>query len=254
MDVDVDFESVMFSLGLIGKRTTGNYQCPICRAKDKTFKVYPDQKGYCHNKKCQWSGDAIQLYADYNRVSRDEAYAELAPALKDGYIKLKAKNSEFKEQTYAEAKKAFAKDLEFLAWVRIYERFYPDTERRFNRKIFEKKLGRHKTTLSKIINGKMPNALTWRTTLETLRLDLEGPIKELQRKLKLGTKYFEDLIDEEQRGEDVEKLRIKAPKRSGGKIKDKEQRYMLERKTKPLRDAGASDEPSATYIQMICRF
>lgn len=219
MNLDVDFVSVMSTLGLSLKQKAGNYQCPFCTKK--SFTVYPDQKAYCHT--CKWSGDAIKLYREWKKVSRDEAFQELAVALGDGSLRLKEKGSEFKEQTYAEAKKEFAKDLEFLAWVRIYEGFYPDTERRFNRKIFEDKTGLKKGTLSKIINGKMSNALTWRKTLQVLRSDLEGPIKELKKKIALGTQYFENLIiDEEQRGKDVEKFRIKKPKRSKAKIADKE--------------------------------
>ena len=58
--------------------------------------------------------------------------------------------------------------------------------------------------------------------MNVLRIDLEPRIKIMKRALSLGTKYFEDLIVEEHRGKDVEKLRIKAPKRSGGKIPKKE--------------------------------
>ena len=205
MNVNVDFVSVMSILSLSLKQKQGNYLCPFCGKK--SFTVYPkNQMGYCHT--CKWSGNGLKLYCEWKKVSKDEAFKELAVALRDNSLQLKPK-SELKEQTYAEAKSEFAKDLEFLAWVRIYEGFYPDTERRFNRKVFEDKTGLKKGTLSKIINGQISKSLTWRTTLQTLRSDLEKPIEKLKKDLSLGTQYFENLIDEEQRGKDVEKFRIK---------------------------------------------
>lgn len=217
MNLTVDFVSVMSILRLDMKQKAGNYACPFCTKK--SFTIYPEnQMGYCHT--CKWSGDALKLYCEWKRVSRDEACRELGVSLKDGFLQLKEKLSDSKEQTYAEAKSEFAKDLEFLAWVRMYEGFYPDPEKRFNRKIFENKTGLKKAALSKIINGKLGNALTWRKVLAVLRSDLEGPIKELKRKVALGAKYFEDLTDEEKRGKDVEKYRIKKRKRPRPKKAD----------------------------------
>lgn len=62
MDLDVDFVSVMSTLGLSQKRKGKLYQCPFCTIK--SFEVYPEQKGYCHNKGCHWSGDGLKLYSD----------------------------------------------------------------------------------------------------------------------------------------------------------------------------------------------
>jgi len=181
------------------KRTSGNYQCPFCQKK--SFTVYPDEKGYCHSPTCKWSGDALQLFSDVEKVSRTEAAKELGIALEQNYIQLK-------EQTHDEARQELAKDLEFLAWVRMYEGFYP-SERRFDRKVFEEKSGLTKGTLSKIINGQMVNALTWRKVLAVLRSDLEVPIVKLKRDIAAGTKYFEILLNDEKRGIDIRKYRIK---------------------------------------------
>jgi len=216
MNVDVDYVSVMSNLGFDIRNKDGKYRCPRCFTK--SFVIYPDQPnemGVCHNKDCKWSGDAVKLYSDCKDISYTEAAKELGIALNEGFIQLK-------EQTYAEAKAEFAKDIEFLTWVRIYEAFYPDTERRFNRKIFAEKTGLKKGTLSKIINGKLSKTLTWRKVLAVLRSDLEGPIKELRKKIALGTQYFENQLDDELRGKDVEKFRSKKPKRSRAKIADKE--------------------------------
>jgi hypothetical protein len=82
-------------------------------------------------------------------------------------------------------------------------------ERRFNRKIFEDKTGLKKGTLSKIINGQIGNSLTWRKVLAVLRSDLEEPIKKLKKDISLGTQYFENQLDDEERGKDIVKYRIK---------------------------------------------
>ena len=202
--LDVDFTSVMIHLGLNMKRTSGNYECPFCLKK--SFTVYPDQKGHCHNPTCKWSGDALKLFCDVEKVSRTEAAQKLGVALSENYIQLK-------EQSYDEAKVELAKDLEFLAWVRMYEGFYP-SERRFDRKVFEEKTGLTKGTLSKIINGQMVHALTWRKVLAVLHADLDKPIAKLKKNLDNGVKYFEQLLDDEKRGSDIKKYRIKKRRRS----------------------------------------
>jgi len=90
----------------------------------------------------------------------------------------------------------------------MYEGFYP-SDRRFDRKVFEEKSGLTKGTLSKIINGQMVNALTWRKVLAVLRSDLKNPIEKLKKDLTKGAKYFEQLLDSEKRGNDIKKYRIK---------------------------------------------
>jgi len=120
----------MIHLGLNMRRKYDNYECPFCHKK--SFTVYLDEKAHCHTPTCKWSGDALQLVCDVKNISINDAYKELGLALANQYIHLK-------EQTYDEAKIELAKDLEFLAWVRMYEGFYP-SDRRFNRKIFEDKV------------------------------------------------------------------------------------------------------------------
>jgi hypothetical protein len=193
---DVDFRSVMFHLGLNMKQRSGNYECPFCSMK--SFTVYPDEKGHCHTKYCKWSGDAIKLVCDVKKMSRNEAMKELGIALRGNFIQLK-------EQTYEEAKTELAKDLEFLTWVRMYEGFNPD----YTREKVINKSGVTKGTLSKIISGQMSNTLTWRKVLAVLRSDLEPRIRVMKRNLNLGTQYFEQLLDDEKRGSDVKKFRIK---------------------------------------------
>lgn len=210
MNLTIDFLDMMNHLHLdTRKQKNGNYICPFCFEKSLT--IYPNEdKGYCHNPKCTWKGgNPVNLYCDYKNVSFDEAMNDLSIAIIDKSISFK----EHKEQTYTEAKFELAKDLEFLAWVRIYERFYP-YDRRYERKNFEKLADCSKGQLSKIFNGQMVNAITWRKVLTILRNDLGGQIEQLKKDLKLGTQYFESLIDDD---EDlkaaVEKYRIKKPRR-----------------------------------------
>ena len=86
---------------------------------------------------------------------------------------------------------------------------------------FEKLADCSKGMLSKILNGQMVNAVTWRKVLNILRNDLEGQIEQLKRDLKLGTQYFEQLIDDD--GDlrtAVEKYRIKNPRKRRTKKTD----------------------------------
>ena len=191
----LDFRSVMIDLSLNMKQKAGNYQCPFCTKK--SFTVYPDQMGHCHT--CNWSGNAVNLYSEWKKISYSEARRELGVALNNGFVQLK-------EQTWVEAKKELAKDLEFLAWVRMYEGFNPY----YTRETVIDKSGVTKGTLSKIINGQMVNALTWRKTLAVLRSDLDSKIEKLKKDLALGTVYFENIINEDaDLKKSVEKYRIK---------------------------------------------
>jgi len=186
------------------RRKYDNYECPFCHKK--SFTVYPDEKGYCHTPTCKWSGDSLQLVCDVKNISRNDAYKELGIALKENFIHIKVN-----EQTYDEAKIELAKDLEFLAWVRMYEGFY-DTPYRIDRKILEEKTGLNKSTLSKIINGQVCNAVTWRKTLAVLRSDID--LNRLKKDLKLEDKYFVELLDDEKRGNDIKKYQIKKKRRN----------------------------------------
>ena len=200
----IDFRSVMFHLGLDMKQSSGNFKCPFCFKK--SFTVYHDEKAHCHNPTCKWSGDSLKLVCDYKQISRNEAGKELGIALRENFIQLK-------EQTYDEAKIELAKDLEFLAWVRMYEGFYP-SDRRFTREKLIGKAETSKGTMAKIINGQMVNALTWRKVLAVLRSDLEKPIERLKKDLALGVKYFEGLLDDEKRGSDIKKYQIKKKRKT----------------------------------------
>ena len=204
MNDTIDFRSVMIHLSLNMRRKYDNYECPFCHKK--SFTVYPDEKGYCHTPTCKWSGDSLQLVCDVKNISRNDAYKELGIALKENFIHIKVN-----EQTYDEAKIELAKDLEFLAWVRMYEGFY-DTPYRIDRKILEEKTGLNKSTLSKIINGQVCNAVTWRKTLAVLRSDID--LNRLKKDLKLEDKYFVELLDDEKRGNDIKKYQIKKKRRN----------------------------------------
>ena len=97
----------------------------------------------------------------------------------------------------------------------MYEGFYP-SERRFDRKVFEEKSGLTKGTLSKIINGQMVNALTWRKVMAVLRADLVEPIEKFKKDLSKGAKYFDQLLDDDKKGNDIKKYRIKKRRKYTG--------------------------------------
>lgn len=196
MNDNVDFLSVMIDLGLAKrKRPTGNYHCPFCN-KD-SFTIYPDQKAYCHT--CEWSGDVLKFYQDTKQVSKEQAYKELGVAFGQNKVKLKS-------QTYQEAKLALAKDLEFLAWFRMYEGFY-DKPDKIDRKMLADKAGISVGKLSKVINGQIGNPVSFRKTLAALRTSI--PLEQFKKDLALKEKYFERIIDDEKMGEVVKKYQIK---------------------------------------------
>ena len=202
MDIEVDFLSVLIDLGLAKrKRPTGNYDCPFCGRT--SLKIYPDKKGHCHA--CEWDGDAIKLYQDSQNVSRHQACQDLGVAWATDRIK-------FTPQTYEEAKEELARDLEFLAWLRMYLAFY-DRPDRIDRKMLADKAGISEGELSKTINGRVGNAKSWRKTLNVLRLDI--PLKKFKEDLGLGIKYFEELIESEKMGSVVKKYQIKDKKQPG---------------------------------------
>ena len=55
----------------------------------------------------------------------------------------------------------------------------------------------------------MVNALTWRKVLAVLRADLEKPIENLKKNLSQRVKYFEQILDDEKRDNDIRKYHIK---------------------------------------------
>lgn len=93
----------------------------------------------------------------------------------------------------------------------MYEGFY-DTPYRIDRRALEDKTGLNKSTLSKIINGQVCNALTWRKTLAVLRSSID--LARLKKDLLLKEKYFEEILDDEKRGRDVKKYQVKKRRRS----------------------------------------
>lgn len=197
MNEYVAFEDVLNNVGEYTQEKSGNIKCPFC--KKYSFRIYPDNRAKCHNEGCKWNGDAIQFYADYNNISRNEAFNELGIHLKSGKLKLLSK-----EQTYHEAKESLAKDLEFLAWCRMYFAFYKND--RVNQQIYAEKSDLSQSAFNKILNGNMGNATTWRKTLNVLRQEID--INIFKKDIKKGFHYFYNNIDTNA----VKKYRIKKKK------------------------------------------
>lgn len=198
MNETVDFEDVLLLAGCDITAKSGNIKCPFCQTR--SFRIYPDQKAKCHNDLCNWYGDAAQFYADYKDMSRHEAIKELADKLD-----LKKSIVQLKEQTYDEAKKSLSEDFEFLAWCRMYFAFYGDKV--VNQKLYADKCGLSKSTFSKIMNGMMGNAITWRKTLNILRQEID--INRLKKDMQKGARYFLEDIPSDY----IRKYRIKKGKK-----------------------------------------
>lgn len=218
MTLQLKFESVMDLLNLDMRQKYGNYTCPFC--DEESFTVYPDQKAYCHTKSCQWSGNALQLFCDIEKVSIHDAYKSLSIALDKKFIQPV-------EQTYGEAKASLAKDLEFLAWVRMYLAFY-DRPAITGRAMLQKKAGLSKGEFSKVINGRVGNGLTWRKTLAVLRSEIH--MDKFKKDLKLEEKFFERLLEDEKQGRVIRKYQIKKSRKPSAKTKSEAMKDLLKGK------------------------
>ena len=196
MNETVDFKDVLLLAECNISEKSGNLKCPFCNKW--AFKIYPDQLAKCHNDFCKWYGNAIQFYTDYKEIEKNDAFKELS-----GKLNLKKSIIEIKEQTFDEAKNALAEDFEFLSWCRMYFAFYKDHV--VEQKIYADKCGLSKSAFSRILNGNMGNAVTWRKTLNVLRIELGIGIDRLKKDVKKGAKYFLDDIPLEY----VKKYRIK---------------------------------------------
>lgn len=194
MNETVMFEDVLIQANCDISEKSGNIKCPFCNTW--SFKIYKDQKAKCHNASCGWHGNAIKFYTEFKNIDKNEAIKELA-------VKLDLKKSIVgkKEQTLKQAKNALAKDLEFLSWCRLYFAFYKNDV--VEQKIYAEKCGLSKSAFSRILNGNMGNALTWRKTLNVLRQEIN--IERLKKDIKKGAKYFLEDIPLEY----VTKYRIK---------------------------------------------
>lgn len=194
MNETVMFEDVLIQANCDISEKSGNIKCPFCNTW--SFKIYKDQKAKCHNASCKWYGDAAQFYAEFKNIDRSEAIKELA-------VKLNLKESlvAINEQTFDEAKDALANDLEFLSWCRLYFAFYKNNV--VEQKIYAEKCGLSKSAFSRILNGNMGNALTWRKTLNVLRQEIS--IERLKKDIDKGAQYFLEDIPLEY----VTKYRIK---------------------------------------------
>lgn len=182
--VEINFEDVLEICNVDLRKKSGNLKCPFCQVQ--SFKIYPEQKANCHNLACKWHGDAIQFYGDYKNISRAEAFKELAEKLKIGELKFSKKTL-----TYAEALEAFSKDLEFLAWCRMYFAFYGN--KRVNQQIYAEKANLSQSAFNKILNGNLGNLITWKKTLNVLKTELR--IEQFKKDLKIGNQYFKNDID-----------------------------------------------------------
>jgi len=205
MAIQFRFREVMDLLNLDMEQKGKLYSCPVCHVK--SLEVFPDEKGHCHNKECNWSGNSVTLYMKCENVSKDESYRRLMIAFDKGFL-------QYKEQTYEEAKIDLAKDLEFLAWVRMYEGFY-DRPDKIERSMMEYKTGLSKSELNKIINGRVGNAQAWRETLATLRSFT--PISKFKRDLELKEEYFKQRLDDEEKGYVIKKYQIKRSRKPEAK-------------------------------------
>jgi hypothetical protein len=174
----IDYPELFHQLDLDPTLHSGKMACPFCTKK--AFTDYADGKAYCHA--CQWSGDAIQLYAAVKRIDRKEAYAALAELFEHGDIKPK-------RRTLHEVVESLSRDLEFLAWCRMYFAYHGND--RAGMSHYQSKTGLSRPQFSKVINGhfELVSPRSWNLVLTILRQDID--IKDFRRDLKEGKQPFE---------------------------------------------------------------
>lgn len=190
----IDFESVIEKIGAELRRRSGNLKCPFCGKM--SFKVYDDAKAQCHSSSCKWKGNAVNLYADYKKISYEDARTELIGLYKAGDVWLK-------KRTYAEAKRKFIADLKFLAECRMYFAFYGN--KRASQSILQRMSGISKGSFSKVLDGKLDEVSPEMWAKVILFLKDKINLKQFRQDIG-GGEYFERMIEEDQLGQSVKKL------------------------------------------------
>lgn len=180
----IDFVDIFNLCGLSGDKQRGNLCCPFCRKW--AFTDYGDSKAHCHA--CDWSGNAIRLYADLESITYDEARGHLFEEFRGGRIQIRKK-------TYEEAFSSLAADLDFLARARLYFEFYK--HRRRNKRYYQDQSGLSRSHFSKVINGDFDKVSKdiWERSLSFLRQSLD--LKQLEADLNKGVAYWKDSMKED---------------------------------------------------------
>ncbi|MGE4339850.1 MAG: hypothetical protein AB7E55_28370, partial [Pigmentiphaga sp.] len=169
----IDFAELFSELGLPADARSGNLCCPFCGKR--AFKPYDDGRAHCHA--CAWHGNAVRLYAEIKDIDRDTAFAELAELYNLKRIKPRRK-------TLAEARKALAADLDFLAWCRMYFAYYGGLRHGITHYVVRTRFSR--PLLSKVLNGRfdLVSREAWHEVILMLRqgINIGAFRKDLDRK------------------------------------------------------------------------
>jgi hypothetical protein len=179
----IDFKDLFVELGLDPTDHSGNLTCPFCGKK--SFTPYRDNGvARCHA--CDWSGNAINLYAKVKGVDTKETYADLLALYNAKAIKLKPK-------TRKEAVEQLASDLDFLAWARLHFAFYKSE--RMGAAHYQKKSGYSRSHFTKVMNGQFDKVSrkAWNEIVLLLRQAIN--VGQLKKDMGLKSAYWKGRIE-----------------------------------------------------------
>lgn len=164
--MNIDLLSLFIHCGLNKRRKNKKYFCPFCNTW--SFELQLDE-ATCRCGNCDFSGSAIQFYARLKEIPDYRSLRELTKLLGDGTIWLR-------KRTRQEAVVALSKDLEFLAYVRMYWAFYGHS--RENQEYHQLNSGIAKSSFNRVVNGDISNVakVPWNMAIAYLKskIDIEG--------------------------------------------------------------------------------
>lgn len=182
--MNIDLLSIFIHCGLNKRRKNQKYLCPFCNAWD--FDLQPDDST-CSCGNCSFSGSATQFYAKLKDIPMYRSRYELEKLLDAGTIWLY-------KRTRKEAVEKLSKDLEFLAYVRMYWAFYGHD--RENQKYHQLDSGIAKSPFNRVINGDFCHVAIDVWNMVIAYLDSKININEFKAVLAAGALHFEPEANE----------------------------------------------------------
>lgn len=177
--MNIDLLSIFIHCGLNKRRKNQKYFCPFCNTWN--FFLQPDE-AECSCGNCGFSGNAVEFYAKLKNIPKHQSFRELTKLREDGIIWLR-------KRTRKEAIEKLSKDLEFLAYVRMYWAFYGHS--RENQEFHQLNSGIAKSSFNRVVNGDIGNVAKEPWNLAIVYLKSTIDIEKFRTDLATGALNFE---------------------------------------------------------------
>lgn len=177
--MNIDLLSIFIHCGLNKRRKNQKYFCPFCNTWN--FDLQLDE-ATCSCGNCDFSGNAVEFYAKVKGIPKYQSFRELNKLREDGTIWLR-------KRTRQEAVVALSKDLEFLAYVRMYWAFYGHN--RENQEFHQLNSGIAKSSFNRVVNGDIGNVAKEPWNLAIVYLKSTIDIEKFKTDLATGALNFE---------------------------------------------------------------